>query len=206
MNDSSCGYVSLHFGPMFSGKTGWALLEADAVATDWRKRGSDLIQYAKPVGDTRTGAIWSRMACVDRPCETVPEDPEKMIASLEALVRKKPILLVDEIQFLAAENPQRVIRVFTSAAAEGRVIILAGLDADYLGQPFAMTAALMMDPRVRKTHHTARCDVCNGLATLSQRLLHGSPAPSGMPRKVVEGEESEIAYEPRCFRCHVIPP
>lgn len=206
MNDPSCGYVSLHFGPMFSGKTGWALLEADAVATDWRKRGSDLIQYAKPVGDTRTGAIWSRMACVDRPCETIPKDPEKMIASLEVLVREKPILVGDEIQFLAIEDPQRVIRVLIGAAAEGHVIVLAGLDADYLRQPFAMTAALMMDPRVRKTHHTARCDVCNGLATLSQRLLNGSPAPRNMPREIVEGKEDGVTYEPRCFRCHVIPP
>jgi thymidine kinase len=49
---------------------------------------------------------------------------------------------------------------------------------------------------------TATCAVCGGVATRSQRLIDGRPAPRDAPTVQIGGSE---LYEPRCADHHVVP-
>ena len=210
----SLGSVVAYLGPMFAEKTGRALLAARKEAVRRRRDGGmQQVCYLKPVRDDRSAGILSRMGMEEVLCQPLPLDPDEALEMLRRSLDdlSNAIIVMDEFQFFplpkkgSAKRAHEILEMLLMAAAKGKKVFLAGLDADYLRRPFPMTRVLLLDPRVRKRFLVAFCDVCNGPATLSQRLLHGRPAPRDMPREIVEGEADGVAYEPRCFRCHVIP-
>ena len=76
-------------------------------------------------------------------------------------------------------------------ARDGRRVILAGLDQDYLGRPFEPVPQLMaVAEHVTKLH--AVCVRCGAPANHSQRIVAEGA-------RVLVGETE--AYEPRCRRC-----
>ena len=89
------------------------------------------------------------------------------------------------------------------------VVIINGLNQDYLGRPFGPMPTLMAladDVRVL----TAICQVCGEEATKTQRL-HADGSPAGPDEQLIlpGGFEQEAAvdrYEARCRRHHVIGP
>lgn len=211
----SRGSVVVYLGPMFSEKTGRALLAARKEAVKRRRDGGmQLVCFLKLVRDNRSTGISSRMGMQESSCEELPSDSDQAWAGLQGALNdpRWAIIVMDEIQFFplpeegAANRVQEIVELLLSAATRGKKIFLAGLDADYLRRPYAIAQAFLLDPRIRKRFLTAFCDVCEAPATLSQRLLKGSPAPRNMPREIVEGREEGVTYQPRCFRCHVIPP
>jgi thymidine kinase len=94
---------------------------------------------------------------------------------------------IDEAQFFDED----VIRVAEQLAMQGKRVIVAGLDMDYLGKPFGpMPQLLSIGDFITKLH--AICVQCGHLANISYRT-------SEEDGTVVLGEKNN--YEPRCRIC-----
>ncbi len=105
-------------------------------------------------------------------------------------------IAVDEVQFLDKE----IIYIAQRLALKGIRVILGGLDTDFRGEPFPITASLMtIAEDVLKL--TAICVVCGAPATKTQRIINGKPAHYSDPIIKVGAAE---AYEPRCRHCHQV--
>ncbi len=94
---------------------------------------------------------------------------------------------IDEGQFFDAELPA----VCNTLADQGRRVIVAGLDQDYLGKPFEpMPQLLAIAEYITKT--LAICVVCGSPANHTQRLVASS-------ERVLVGAQG--TYEARCRQC-----
>ena len=111
-------------------------------------------------------------------------------AEIRDLVGEAQVVGVDEAQFLDPE----LVDVCEELANDGRRVIVAGLDMDYLGRPFEPIPHLLAVAEYI-TKQLAICVVCGNPADRSQRLVdRGS--------RVLVGEAE--AYEARC-RLHWDP-
>jgi thymidine kinase len=94
---------------------------------------------------------------------------------------------IDEGQFFDAELPA----ICDALADQGKRVIVAGLDKDYLGKPFEpMPQLLAIAEYITKT--LAICMVCGNPANQTQRLVASGD-------RVLLG--SQGTYEARCRRC-----
>jgi len=97
------------------------------------------------------------------------------------------VVAIDEAQFF----DRGIVNVCEQLANEGRRIIAAGLDQDYLGRPFPPIPDLMaIAEDVTKVR--AVCAVCGRAASRSQRIVKESTTV------LVGGADS---YEARCRAC-----
>lgn len=94
---------------------------------------------------------------------------------------------IDEGQFLGAE----LLAVAETLANEGRRVIVAGLDQDYLGRPFEPIPQLLAVAEYI-TKNLAICMVCGNPANRSQRVVNRDA-------RFLVGEAD--AYEARCRKC-----
>jgi thymidine kinase len=95
---------------------------------------------------------------------------------------------------------KEIIYLAQKLALKGIRVILGGLDTDFRGEPFPITASLMtIAEDVLKL--TAICVVCGAPATKTQRIINGKPAHYSDPIIKVGAAE---AYEPRCRHCHQV--
>lgn len=174
------GWVEVICGPMFSGKSE-ELIRRLRRAQIARQP----LQVFKPSIDDRyhSSKIVSHSAAS---IEAVP------VVSSEELSRQvrgdTRVVGIDEAQFFDAG----IVEVVSRLAGRGMRVILAGLDQDYTGAPFAPMPELMAGAEyVTKT--LAICTRCGAPAGRSQRLV---PAGDQVLVGAVE------AYEARCRRCH----
>ena len=101
---------------------------------------------------------------------------------------------IDEVQFF----PKEIVLVVDTLVERGFRVVVAGLDQDFRGLPFgAMPELLCRAELVDKLQ--AVCHRCGGPATMTQRLVDGSPAPADGDTIVVGALEQ---YEARCRSCH----
>jgi thymidine kinase len=164
-------------GPMFSGKTD-ELLRRVAGGVLVKPRVDD--RHATPEVVSHTGA----------------RAPALVVASsreLAAAVAGAPLVGVDEGQFF----DEGLARSARSLADGGARVVVAALDRDFRGEPFAVAAALL-ELADRADVLVATCGRCGAPATLTQRLRAGVPVPLDDPVVRVGGAE---LYEPRCERC-----
>ncbi len=97
------------------------------------------------------------------------------------------VIGIDEGQFF----DQELLDVANELANRGKRVIIAGLDMDYLGNPFEPMPQLMaIAEDVHKTR--AICMQCGHAATYTQRLIASQ-------ERVVVGASD--AYEARCREC-----
>ena len=97
----------------------------------------------------------------------------RIIPSLVSAERAS-LVAIDEAQFFDAGLPD----VCELLAAEGRSVLVSGLDQDFLGGPFnSMPILLALADQVTKL--TAICTVCGEDATRTQRMVSGRPAATG---------------------------
>ncbi len=120
--------------------------------------------------------------------------PSQVVANPEEILEKAEtahVLGLDEVQFLGPG----VVPVCEALAAQGKRVIVAGLDTDYTGRPFEpMPDLLALAEYITKT--LAICVVCGGPGNRSQRKR-----PEG-GRIVVGAAE---LYEARCRHCFEPP-
>lgn len=206
------GFVQCFFGPMRSGKTRRAIVEAQQEHVARHGHDQESPYYLKPSSDTRSADLRSRSGLAAN-CELLSGTFDQTIMSLEQVFAHAPhAVVIDEVQFLPLVPDrdslctQTYIDLFVKAAKQGFAIIISGLDADFTGKPFPISAALALNPRVRKRYCFSVCVCCGSeKATLTQRLYKDEPASRSMPAILPEGEDGLVAYEPRCLRCHIIP-
>jgi len=102
-------------------------------------------------------------------------------------VEDAKVIGIDEAQFFG----QDVVGICDRLANEGRRVIVAGLDMDYLGRPFDPMPELLAKAEFI-TKLLAICVGCGAPADRSQRVVNRDP-------RVLVGAHD--AYEARCRRC-----
>jgi thymidine kinase len=184
------GWVHVIAGCMFCGKTDEMLRLLRRFSIAGRQ-----VVLVKPRLDTRTDEITvvSRSGAEHRAI-TVDHSSE-----IESAVRAADIVAIEEGQFFDDGLPDAV----EALAANGKQVIVTGLDRDFRGIPFGtMPRLLALADQVTKL--TAICVVCGEPATRTQRLIDGVPAPADSPLIVIGGMGDE-AYEARCRLHHIVP-
>jgi len=174
------GRVEVIAGSMFSGKTEELIRRLKRALL-----ARQTIQAFKPRIDKRydtTRIVSHGSISID----AVPVSSSgSMLRRIDAATE---VVAVDEAQFF----DRGIVEAANHLADEGRRVILAGLDQDYLGRPFPPMPDLMaIAEEVMKVR--AVCTVCGGTASRSQRLIEESSTV------LVGGSDS---YEARCRACH----
>ena len=176
---AGAGWIEVIAGSMFSGKSEELIRRLRRAQIARRK-----VQIFKPRIDNRYSAdhITSHSA--------MRIDAENITASRELIERVSPdteVVGIDEGQFFDIELPA----VCTTLADQGKRIIVAGLDQDYLGKPFEPIPQLLaIAEYITKT--LAICMVCGAPANHTQRLVASS-------ERVLVGAQG--TYEARCRHC-----
>lgn len=188
------GKVEMFAGPMFSGKSSAII----TLAETWRRRGASIYIVKHPL-DTRyegVGKISSHDGrSVD--CEAYA-DPLAIYSRVQEL--DPLVVIIDEVQFYI-EKQGLFVEVVRQFAQEGRIVVLAGLNKDFRGEPFGPMPVLMaIADQINSLKGV--CAVCGAEATLTQRLINGEPASVDSELVIVGAEE---AYQSRCLRCHEVP-
>ncbi len=176
---SVAGTIEVICGSMFSGKT-QELIRRLRLCGIARQR----VEVFNSAFDTRYG----RNHIISHDLAKIPSHAAK--TSQQVLEKVDPatqVVGIDEVHFF----DEGIIGVCEVLANQGRRVIVAGLDQDYKGEPFLITARLMAVAEF-VTKNLAVCVVCGSPANKSQRLTHN--------RKRIEvGAGSK--YEARCRRC-----
>jgi thymidine kinase len=173
------GWIEVITGSMFSGKSEELIRRLRRAQIARQK-----VQIFKPAIDDRYGddhiTSHSEMKIAS----------ESLQKSAELLTRVRPeteVVGIDEGQFFDQELPA----VCSTLADQGKRVIVAGLDQDYLGKPFEpMPQLLAIAEYITKT--LAICVVCGAPANHTQRLVASR-------ERVLVGAQG--AYEARCRRC-----
>ena len=98
------------------------------------------------------------------------------------------VVAIDEVQFF----DDRIISVIEKIANNGKSVIAAGLDMDYLGRPFgAIPMLLTVADQITKLNSV--CTFCSGRARFSHRISQDNGI-------VVLGEKDK--YVPLCRSCY----
>lgn len=174
------GWIEVICGPMFSGKSE-ELIRRLRRAQIARQP----LQVFKPAIDDR----FHETQIVSHSRVSIEAKAVRSSAEIARLVRGDTrVLGIDEAQFFDAG----LVEVVERLANRGMRVIVAGLDQDFTGAPFAHMPQLMaLAEYVIKT--LAICIRCGAPAGRSQRLV-----PDGGQVLVGAAE----AYEARCRRCH----
>lgn len=185
------GWIHVIAGCMFSGKTDELLRLLRRAEIAGRR-----IVLVRPTIDDRTRpeVVESRSGVAYRARPVTGSGDIPAIVSAE----RASVVAIDEAQFFDGGLPG----IAELLAAEGRTVMVSGLDQDFLGRPFnAMPQLLALADQVTKL--TAICTVCGAEATRTQRMVAGRPAAMDDPLIVVGGMHDD-RYEARCRAHHVI--
>src|SRR2546423_5438959 len=175
------GWIEVIAGSMFSGKSE-ELIRRLRRAKIARQR----VQVFKPAIDNRFSEDHIVSHSEMRHESGVVETAEDILVRVEA---HTDVVGIDEGQFF----DNNLIEVANALAQRGVRVIIAGLDQDYMGQPFGpMPQLLAIAEYITKTH--AICVRCGQPANYSQRIVD-------VEGQVVVGAGD--AYEARCRRCFV---
>ncbi len=194
MNKRKVGHLEVIAGCMFSGKTEELIRRLERVRI---ARGQLLL--FKPTIDDR----YSRNAIVTHYGREF--DAQLLAPGLESLetlneivgveaLRISTVVAVDEGNFFSEKLPE----LCEVLVALGKRVIVAGLDLTFAAEPFGpMPTLMVLADQVTKLH--AVCVKCGGVATRTQRLSNGKPAPLSGPVIKIGGIGS---YEARCRACY----
>ena len=173
------GWIEVIVGSMFSGKSEELIRRLRRAQIARQK-----VQIFKPVIDRRYSDdhIVSHSEMRIESC-AVTSSREL----LDHVAAETEVIGIDEGQFFDQELPM----ICDTLASQGKRVIVAGLDQDYLGKPFEpMPQLLAIAEYITKTH--AICMVCGNPANHTQRLVASGD-------RVLVGAHG--LYEARCRRC-----
>lgn len=172
------GCIEVICGSMFSGKT------EELIRRLKRAKFANLkVEIFKPGIDVR----YSSEEVVSHDANAIPSTPVDTSGTILLLSGDVDVIGIDEAQFF----DDGIVEVCQQLANRGVRVICAGLDMDYLGNPFGPMPQLMaVAEYVTKVH--AICVKCGNLAQHSHRKSGGS--------NLVQLGEQE-SYEPLCRHC-----
>jgi len=173
------GWIEVIVGSMFSGKSEELIRRLRRAQIARLK-----VQIFKPVIDTRYGNDHIVSHSEMRIGSAAVQSSRALLSQVEA---DTEVVGIDEGQFFDADLPA----VCDTLADQGKRVIVAGLDQDYLGKPFEpMPQLLAIAEYITKT--LAICMVCGNPANHTQRLVASED-------RVLLGAQG--TYEARCRRC-----
>lgn len=179
-SDKPIGSIEIICGSMFSGKTEELIRRINRVKIARRN-----IMIFKPSLDYRYSEC-DIVSHVKNSTEAIPVQSSKVI--LNKVDEDVDVVAIDEAQFFEHD----LVHVANTLASKGKRVIIAGLDMDYMGQPFGPMPDLMaIADDVYKCR--AICMKCGHLANYSYRIAEGS-------EQVLIGEKQE--YMPLCRSCY----
>jgi thymidine kinase len=175
------GWVEVIVGSMFSGKSEELIRRLNRARIARQK-----VQVFKPSIDNRYSveeiASHSGMTHISKPVMTAKE----LLAQIDD---DTEVIGIDEGQFFDME----IIDAVNDLANNGKRIIIAGLDQDFMGKPFEpMPQLLSIAEFITKTH--AICVKCGATANYSQRTFESE-------ERVEVGATGK--YEARCRKCFI---
>lgn len=178
---TSAGWIEVIVGSMFSGKSEELIRRLRRARIARQK-----VQVFKPKIDDR----YSKAEIVShsdmRHDSLAVETAEELLHHIEGDTQ---VIGIDEGQFFDAE----LVNVANYLAKQGKRVIIAGLDQDFMGKPFEpMPQLLAVAEFITKTH--AICVKCGETANYSQRTFESEAL-------VEVGASGK--YEARCRRCFV---
>lgn len=177
-NGDRRGWIEVICGSMFSGKTEELIRRLKRV-----KIANLKVEIFKPAFDTR----YDEVKIVSHDTNYINSTPVDSSQTILLLAQDVDVVGIDEAQFFDAE----IGNVCEQLAMRGMRVIVAGLDMDYLGNPFGqMPGLLAKADYITKLH--AICMKCGNIANVSYRKT----SQSG---QVLLGEKD--IYEPRCRIC-----
>ena len=172
------GWIEVICGSMFSGKTEELIRRLKRV-----KIANLKVEIFKPAIDVR----YDEVKIVSHDTNAILSTPVDSSQAVLLLAQDVDVVGIDEAQFFDAE----IADVCEQLAMKGIRVIVAGLDMDYLGNPFGqMPNLLAKADYITKLH--AICQVCGNIANISYRKV----SEDG---QVLLGEKD--VYEPRCRLC-----
>ena len=172
------GWVEVITGSMYSGKN------EELIRRLRRATFAGLnVQIFKPAVDNR----YSEKRVVSHDEKSIVSTPVDHPSSILLLSGDAEVIGIDEAQFFDESLPG----VCSQLADRGVRVIVAGLDMDFMGNPFGpMPALLAVAEYITKVH--AICTRCGSLAQYSFRKSEDH-------RVVLLGEKDK--YEPLCRDC-----
>jgi thymidine kinase len=173
------GSIEVITGSMFSGKT------EELIRRLRRAQFAGLkVEIFKPSLDNR----YSETRVVSHDDKSIVSTPVDNPSAILLLAGNVDVIGIDEAQFF----DNSIVEVCKKLADDGIRILIAGLDMDFLGNPFGpMPALLSIAEYVTKLH--AICMRCGNLAQYSFRK-------SEEAQVVLLGEKN--LYEPLCRYCY----
>ncbi len=178
MLPQNTGWIEVICGSMFSGKTE-ELIRRLRRAQIARQS----VAIFKPIIDVR----YSVEHIVSHSGASLPSITVTHASEILPLAEGTDVIGIDEAQFFDAG----ILGVVNTLADQGKRVIVAGLDQDYLGQPFdPMPQLLAIAEYITKT--LAICVVCGNPANRTQRV-------TASDARVLVGAAE--AYEARCRHC-----
>ncbi|MBK6890949.1 MAG: thymidine kinase [Sphingobacteriales bacterium] len=173
------GWIEVVCGSMFSGKT------EELIRRIKRAQIANLpVAVFKPLIDQRYDAN----DVVSHDAKTINAIPVTSAQTVLNASEHVKVVGIDEAQFF----DMGIVSVAEQLALNGKRVIIAGLDLDYLAQPFGPMPILMAKSEyVTKLH--AICMLCGNLASHSFRKTNSESL-------IVIGEKD--LYEPRCRICY----
>ncbi len=175
------GWIEVIVGSMFSGKSEELIRRLNRARIARQK-----VQVFKPSIDDRYSveeiASHSGMTHISKPVMTARE----LLAQIDD---DTEVIGIDEGQFF----DMGIIEAVNDLANNGKRIIIAGLDQDFMGKPFEpMPQLLSIAEFITKTH--AICVKCGNTANYSQRTFESN-------ERVEVGAGGK--YEARCRQCFI---
>jgi thymidine kinase len=172
------GWIEVICGSMFSGKTEELIRRLKRV-----KIANLKVEIFKPTIDTR----YDEVNVVSHDSNAILSTPVSSSQNILLMANDVDVVGIDEAQFFDAE----IANVCETLATKGIRVIVAGLDMDYLGNPFGqMPNLLAKADYITKLH--AICVKCGNIANISFRK-------TTQEGQVLLGEKD--IYEPRCRIC-----
>lgn len=173
------GWIEVVCGPMFSGKSE-ELIRRLRRARIARKR----VQVFKPKIDNRYSHEEIVSHADQRMASEVVDGAQDILGILDW---RTQVVGIDEANFMGPA----LVDLAEQLADSGKQVIIAGLDTDYLGRPFAPIPDLLARAEsITKT--LAICMRCGNPAKHTQRLVESEDL-------IVVGATG--MYEARCRRC-----
>lgn len=172
------GWIEVVCGSMFSGKTEELIRRLKRA-----KIAKQRVEIFKPAIDKR----YDDISVVSHDSNSIVSTPVENASSILLLANEVDVVGIDEAQFMDME----IVSVCNQLANKGIRVIVAGLDMDYLGNPFGPMPALMsIAEYITKVH--AVCVHCGNLANHSHRIIKDK-------NLVLLGEKD--SYVPLCRDC-----
>ncbi|MCC5942967.1 MAG: thymidine kinase [Balneolaceae bacterium] len=175
---NQAGWIEVVCGGMFSGKTEELIRRARRAHIAGQS-----VVIVKPAIDNR----YSDSEVVSHDSSSLPGINVNTADQIILLTSSAKVVCIDEAQFF----DDRLVDVVNTLANDGKRVIIAGLDMDYLGRPFEpMPHLLAIAEYVTKLH--AVCSESGMMANFSQRVVENED-------QVLVGEKD--SYEPRARHC-----